>query len=299
MSALTDTFTAIANAIRVKLGVSTTYTPAQMASAIASIPKAILQSKSTNVTPSANWSGTNTNYATITPDSGYDGMSQLQVSVPMLRDNTLMEADAISTPGTVYNGNTSQTNSQQLLRMHPTKDGMSYTGSYLFLKPNSYLGNASASDVLSGKTFSSSNGIQITGTGSSGGTVTKEVKDSWSFNTLNNITENINNMSLLDGYDWIKFTYQHSSSNNKTYSIIFPSSFVNYGTNSNKQTISFGIVDSDHYDWCRILFIWKDSASNKLLLGFSPCYKLATNSYDDTLALPRKLEGIKLTGIEL
>lgn len=38
MSVLTDTFTAIANAIRTKGGTSTTYKPAQMAGAIRSIP---------------------------------------------------------------------------------------------------------------------------------------------------------------------------------------------------------------------------------------------------------------------
>ena len=125
---------------------------------------ASLQTKTQNVTPGANWSGQNTNTASITPDSGYAGMSQVNVSVPMLRDNTLMTADTVDTPGTVYNGNTAQSNSQKLLRMHPTKDGMSYTGSYLYMKPNSYLGDAKASDVKSGKKFSSSNGIQLIGT---------------------------------------------------------------------------------------------------------------------------------------
>ena len=169
-SSLSAAFTAIANAIRAKKGVSTTYTPDDMPDAIASIATATLQTKTTTVTPSANWSGTNTNNATITPDSGYDGMSQVNVNVPMLRDYTLMTADTVDTPGTVYNGNTSESNSQKLLRMKPTKDGMSYTGSYLYMKPNSYLGNASASDVLSGKTFSSSNGIQMAGTASAGAT---------------------------------------------------------------------------------------------------------------------------------
>lgn len=181
-TSLSAAFTAIANAIRAKKGVSTTYTPDEMPDAISSIATATLQTKTTNVTPSANWSGTNTNTVAITPDSGYDGMSQVNVSVPMLRDYTLMTADTVDTPSTVYSGNTSQSNSQKLLRMKPTKDGMSYTGSYLYMQPNSYLGNASASDVLSGKTFSSSNGIQITGTGSGGTTPTGTKSDSYPTN---------------------------------------------------------------------------------------------------------------------
>ena len=40
MSALTDVFSAIAGAIRNKLGVATTYQPSEMATAIASIPSA-------------------------------------------------------------------------------------------------------------------------------------------------------------------------------------------------------------------------------------------------------------------
>lgn len=62
MSALTDTFTAIANAIRGKLGVQTTYTPTQMSSAIASIPtEKPEQTKSVTATTSAQ---------TVTPDTG-------------------------------------------------------------------------------------------------------------------------------------------------------------------------------------------------------------------------------------
>ena len=62
MSALTDTFTAIANAIRGKLGVQTTYTPTQMSSAIASIPTAKEeQTKSVTAT---------TSQQTVTPDTG-------------------------------------------------------------------------------------------------------------------------------------------------------------------------------------------------------------------------------------
>lgn len=123
-----------------------------------------LQTKQANVTPTASWSSEYTAYATVTKDSNYMGMESVQVRAPMIRDNTLVTASAVSTPSNVYNGDTAQSNSQKCLRIAPTKDGMAYTGSYLYLKPNSYLGDAAASNVLSGKTFSSANGIQITGT---------------------------------------------------------------------------------------------------------------------------------------
>lgn len=64
-------FTNIANAIRGRLGVQTTYKPSQMAAAIDSIVLAVLQSKT--VTPSAS-------EQTIQPDSGYNGLSTVVVS---------------------------------------------------------------------------------------------------------------------------------------------------------------------------------------------------------------------------
>lgn len=134
-----------------------------------------LQTKTTTVTPAANWSGQNTSAATITPDSGYAGMSQANVSVPMLRDYTLFTASTVETPGTVYNGNTAQSNSTKMLRIKPSKDGMSYTNSYLSLGPSSYMGDATAADVRSGKTFSSSAGIQVTGTATIGGTYQSKI----------------------------------------------------------------------------------------------------------------------------
>lgn len=129
-----------------------------------------LQTKSTNITPPANQSGATTGTTTISPDSGYDGMSSVSVTTPMVRDYSLLSATSADTPSTVYNGDTAQSNTQKLLRVAPTKDGMVYTGSYLYIKPNSYFGDATAEDVVAGKTFSSSDGIQITGTGSGGGT---------------------------------------------------------------------------------------------------------------------------------
>lgn len=143
-------------------------------------PGATLQTKTTTVTPGANWSGSETASVAIIPDSGYDGMSQVNVKTPMIRDYCLVTPLGVDTPGTVYNGDTSQSNSQQLLRVAPTKTGMAYTNSYLYMQPSSHLGNATTGDVRSGKTFSSSDGIQKTGTWSGEGSSLQNYKDAYS-----------------------------------------------------------------------------------------------------------------------
>ena len=140
------------------------------------------QTKSVTETPRhASWYQAYTDYITVTPDSNYEAMDEVNVRVPMLRDGTLMIAIGVAMPGTVYDGDTSKTVTQNCLRMKPSKDGMSYTGSYLYMEANSYLGDALPEDVKAGKTFTSSYGIQKTGTG--GGITPTGNKDLGTFTT--------------------------------------------------------------------------------------------------------------------
>ncbi len=96
-----------------------------------------IQSKSAGTQyPSANWSGSTTGSVTINKDSGYDGMSSVTFNVPMIRDGEMLKYSTTTAPGTIYKGDTSYSNSKSLLRVAPYKDGMAYTGSYLYVDPS-------------------------------------------------------------------------------------------------------------------------------------------------------------------
>lgn len=78
-------FTNIANAIRTKNGLATTYYPNQMADAILTIPTGstpTLQNKTKNYTPTETAQS-----ETVTADSGYDGLGQVSVSVGAIPSN--------------------------------------------------------------------------------------------------------------------------------------------------------------------------------------------------------------------
>ena len=195
------------------------------------VPGANLQSKSVSgMTPSANWSGAYTSAYSISPDSGYDGMSSVSVTVPMVRDYSLFTVSTVETPSTVYNGDTAQSNSTKMLRIAPTKTGMVYTNSYLELGPSSYMGNATAADVLSGKTFSSSNGIQLTGTNPGGSTPTGNIN-------LGTISSNGSKTGYnVSGYATCSFTV----------SVPQPSGTYSYGSITTNGSKTINIKDYEY-----------------------------------------------------
>ena len=92
------------------------------------------------LTPSASWSSSTTGSLTISKDSSYDGMKNATFNLPMIRDGEMLHYSQKSTPSTIYKGDTSYSNSKELIRVAPYKDGMAYTGSYLYVDPDEWGG---------------------------------------------------------------------------------------------------------------------------------------------------------------
>lgn len=125
----------IADAIRTKLGVQTTYKPGEMAAAIETIGGSapVLQTKTVSPTGSAQ---------TVSPDSGYDGLSSVSVRAVVTSGIT---AANIKAGATVTVGSSNSTNSIASVSGTFTSDA-----------------TATATDIVSSKT-AYVNGSKVTG----------------------------------------------------------------------------------------------------------------------------------------
>ena len=101
-----------------------------------SILSSIISSKSITYSPSANYSGSYTTAVSYSPDTGYDAMESVTVQAPLIRDYSMLIYSTTDSPGTIYKGDTSYSNSKQLIRLQPYKNGMIFTGTYLYIDPD-------------------------------------------------------------------------------------------------------------------------------------------------------------------
>lgn len=144
-SITTQYLTDIANAIRAKLGVATTYKPSQMAAAIASIPSSTptLQTKTATYTPSGS-----IQTDTITPDAGYDGLDEVDITV------NAMPAGTAGTP----------TATKSIVSNHAITVTPSVTNSTGYITGSTISGtgvSVSASELVSGTKSITTNGTGI------------------------------------------------------------------------------------------------------------------------------------------
>lgn len=135
--------TAIANAIRAKLGVETTYTPAQMATAIGTIHgEPVNQEK------------TVTQNGEVTPDSGYDGLSKVTVNVSGGGGGSTLITKTITENGT-YNASSDNADgySQVTVNVSGGGGGGGYPDAVTVMDFTKYAG------VLRGVTYSAAGAV--------------------------------------------------------------------------------------------------------------------------------------------
>ena len=199
-----------------------------------SSPSVNVQSnKQATTTPSANYSGEYTQYSSaITPDSGYDAMAEVQVRVPMIRDNNLLHFDVKSTPGTVYKGDTSQANSKELIRVAPYKNGMIYTASYLYVDPDEWGGG-----------------------GGGGSTITEETLYTNGSPTSTQGDATLSLSQSLNDYDYIRFEYRKSITNSDTMSyIVSVDEFKQTGYSNGYAFVGLSAYMASSVAWCRPVY---------------------------------------------
>lgn len=266
---VTDTYLyEVADSIREKNGSTNTYKLSQMGAAIRALsttespPDPMLQDKT--VTPSKS-------VQNITADTEYDGLGT--VTVNAIPNDYVITSDADASASDIVKDKTAYVNGEKITGTVTEANNMifeganiSQNGSSLYMnvsqssdvllrggtsnieinEPLSSFGNASASDVVSGKTFTSSNGLKVTGTATLSGidtsdaTATEEdiIKDRTAYVNGEMVTGTLEEKTLLTNV------------------------VVNNSTISNDGTVSYSVANPDATFPTpdRILIKWKSSS---------------------------------------